>query len=230
MSRRTSRTPAPGILELSRRPLEAQVELLLLELHQLVGELVELSPFTGFINLSPTPAMRCTKRVLIGSLAAASMASLASCTDTPSSSNRMRPGLTRSPSTRCRPCRNPCAPRAASWSPARPGTRGSRRGRRASRGASMRARRLDLARGRAPARAPSGRYSPKARRPEVARPLMRPLCALRNLVRMGCSICFSHALFAIKRRRGAGGRPRPRPSSCPVPSGRARGSALEDPP
>src|SRR5882724_8547530 len=41
-------------------------------------------------------AMRCTKRVLIGSLAAASAsASLASCTGTPSSSNRMRPGLIR---------------------------------------------------------------------------------------------------------------------------------------
>src|SRR4030095_13276741 len=82
---------AAGILELSRCALEAQVELLLLELHQLVGKLVgrHRPDIACLHDLYST--MRCTKRVLIGSLAAASdSASLASSTDTPSRYNRMR--------------------------------------------------------------------------------------------------------------------------------------------
>src|SRR5262245_58450165 len=86
------------ILELAGRPLEAQVEPLLLELQELVVELVDAHrPDIGwFHRFSSYSAMRSTKRVLIGSLAAArSSASLAVVTDTPSTSKMMRPGLMR---------------------------------------------------------------------------------------------------------------------------------------
>src|SRR5262249_25365334 len=86
------------ILELPGRALEAQVELLLLQLGDLLVDLLGVHR-AGFGDFHRSPlysAMRSTKRVLIGSLAAArSSASRATCTDTPSISNRMRPGLIR---------------------------------------------------------------------------------------------------------------------------------------
>src|SRR5215475_7935201 len=96
----TDLTHPRRVLELPRRALEAQVELLLLELHQLVVELVDAhhSKISGFQHDAHQhySAMRSTKRVLIGSLAAANAsASRAIWTGTPSISNRMRPGLTR---------------------------------------------------------------------------------------------------------------------------------------
>ena len=86
-------------LELAGGLLEAQVELLLLEARQIVGELVlGLGPNVRRLHgldLSYS-AMRCTKRVRIGSFAAPRRsASRASSTDTPSISNMMRPGLIR---------------------------------------------------------------------------------------------------------------------------------------
>src|SRR6476469_176799 len=88
-----------GVLELPRRALKAQVEALLLEFQDLVVELVDGHgpKITRLHGRSSTySAMRSMKRVLIGSLAAASVsASRASATDTPSISNKMRPGLTR---------------------------------------------------------------------------------------------------------------------------------------
>src|ERR1019366_342973 len=87
---------ARGVLELAGGALEAQVELLLLQLEHFVIELIErhrsyVGGFHGHYS-----AIRSTKRVLTGSLAAASpSASLAIATETPSTSNRMRPGLTR---------------------------------------------------------------------------------------------------------------------------------------
>src|SRR5262245_3193124 len=96
-----SNLPHPcGVLELARRPLEAQVEPLLLQLESLVVELIEghVPEIIG-LHVTPLPAysaMRSMKRVLIGSLAAASpSASRATATDTPSTSNNTRPGLTR---------------------------------------------------------------------------------------------------------------------------------------
>src|SRR5215813_3542105 len=87
------------VLELARRALEAQVEPLLLELEHLVVELVDghVAQVVGFEHGGHSySAMRATKRVLIGSLAAASAsASLATPIGTPPISNMMRPGLTR---------------------------------------------------------------------------------------------------------------------------------------
>src|SRR5439155_1618466 len=96
-------THAGGVLELSRGPLEAQVELLLLQLGQLIVELIRrhhpelfrLHDRLVLVRAAPQ-ACRLTMRVLIGSLAApSSSASRAVASLTPSSSNMMRPGLTR---------------------------------------------------------------------------------------------------------------------------------------
>src|SRR5690348_9017771 len=82
---------ARGILELPRRPLKAQVELLLLELQKLV--LQRIGPhalqiteaIVGFHDLSPQSGKRSTKRVRMGSLAAPSRsASRAIALGTPS--------------------------------------------------------------------------------------------------------------------------------------------------
>src|SRR4051794_40062361 len=97
----TPHDPHPRcVLELSGRPLEAQVELLLLELERLVVELIDRhrAQIAGFHShvVIPYSAIRSMKRVLIGSFAAASAsASRARSSGTPSISNRMRPGLTR---------------------------------------------------------------------------------------------------------------------------------------
>src|SRR5262249_42069339 len=91
---------ARRVRKLPGRSLEAQVELLLLELDEFVVQLVRRHrpEVIGFKHRSWSTysAMRSTKRVLIGSLAAArSSASRASAVETPSISNRMRPGLIR---------------------------------------------------------------------------------------------------------------------------------------
>src|SRR6266851_4153035 len=95
----TNLAHARGVLQLTGRPLKAQVESLLLELERFVVELIdghgaEITRLHG--PLLSYSAMRSMKRVLIGSLAAASSsASRARASVTPSISNRMRPGLTR---------------------------------------------------------------------------------------------------------------------------------------
>src|SRR5262245_60628878 len=88
-----------GVLELAGRALETQVEPLLLQIEDRVLPLVlahraDILDFhLGHLGYS---AMRATKRVLIGSLAAArSSASRATWLVTPSISNSTRPGLTR---------------------------------------------------------------------------------------------------------------------------------------
>src|SRR5258708_8309061 len=89
---------AGGLLQLATGLLEAQVECFLAQVAQLILELVvglgtEISGLHGFLPQAPT---RETKRVLIGSLAAASStASPAILTHTPSTSNSTQPGLTR---------------------------------------------------------------------------------------------------------------------------------------
>src|ERR1700676_4145476 len=89
-----------GIFELPAGPLEAQVEDLLAQRVDFFAELVDRAgPDVGRLHslpgCPPSPS-RGTKRVPIGSLAAASSkASRATSGGTPSSSNMMRPGLTR---------------------------------------------------------------------------------------------------------------------------------------
>src|ERR1044072_8316665 len=88
-----------GVLELSGGALEAQVEALLLPVEDGLLPLVvahRADVFNFHLGHDAYSAMRSTKRVLIGSLAAASAsASLAVCTLTPSISKITRPGLTR---------------------------------------------------------------------------------------------------------------------------------------
>src|SRR3990167_657946 len=91
---------AGSLLQLATGLLETQVERFLAEVAELALEFVLGlgTQIAGFHVRPPQPSAptRATKRVLIGSLAAASArASLATRTGTPSSSNRMRPGFTR---------------------------------------------------------------------------------------------------------------------------------------
>src|SRR5262245_49982505 len=91
---------ARGVLQLPGSALETQVELFLLQFTQLIFQLVDrhVPELFRFHDLGswPLQACRLTMRVLIGSLAAPSpSASRAVPSVTPSSSNMMRPGLTR---------------------------------------------------------------------------------------------------------------------------------------
>src|SRR5262249_45116155 len=184
-----------GVLELARRALKAQVEPLPLELQQLVVELVDghvpqivgLEHGGHFLH----SAMRATKRVLIGSLAAASAsASLATWIGTPSISNMMRPGFTRATHSSGAPLPEPMRTSSGFFDTGTSGkTRIHTRPARfmwrvmARRAASI---------WRAVTRSGSSAlrpYSPNDNEaPLVARPRMRPLCALRNLVFIGCSM------------------------------------------
>src|SRR6185437_17022442 len=91
---------AMGLFQLAGGGLEAQVELLLLQLQQLGAELVARQA-ADFVDLHAaacsTPASRrVTMRVRTGSLAAPRRsASRAMSSGTPSTSNMMRPGATR---------------------------------------------------------------------------------------------------------------------------------------
>src|SRR6266851_2528144 len=90
--------PRPdGVLQLAARFLEAQVELLLLQARQVALQLVRrLVPQIFGLHGQPSSPSRATKRVRIGSFAAASSnARLARSRGTPSTSNMMRPGCTR---------------------------------------------------------------------------------------------------------------------------------------
>src|SRR6185437_16752942 len=85
------------VFELPARPLEAQIEGFLAELVELRIELVGCPrPHIARLHGCTSSPSRVTSRVPIGSFAAArSKASLARLAGTPSSSNIMRPGLTR---------------------------------------------------------------------------------------------------------------------------------------
>src|SRR6266545_6126998 len=86
-----------GVLDRLRGGAEPQVELLLGELRQLGPELLHrlLGEVVGLEPLHEESSSRLTKRVLTGSLAEASANdSRASCSGTPSTSNRIRPGFT----------------------------------------------------------------------------------------------------------------------------------------
>src|SRR3984893_1563933 len=89
-----------GVLELTAGALETQVEDLLAEGLDLLGQLVlgagpQVAGFHALHDATSSPR-RVTKRVPIGSLAAASSkASRATSGVTPSSSNMMRPGCAR---------------------------------------------------------------------------------------------------------------------------------------
>jgi hypothetical protein len=101
----TADLPDPrGVFKLTRSLLEAQVELLFLQLHQLILELVEGLVRVIWPSCLSSPGYclirRCAERsgVLIGSLAAARrMLHAQRLRGTPSISNMIRPGFTGSP-------------------------------------------------------------------------------------------------------------------------------------
>src|SRR6201995_565193 len=180
-----------GVLELSGGALEAQVEALLLQVEDGVLPLVgahRADVIDLHLGHDAYSAMRSTKRVLIGSLAAASdSASLAVCTVTPSISNIPRPGLTRATHNSGVPLPEPMRTSAGFFDTGTSGkTRIQTRPARfiwrviARRAASI---------SRALMRSGSMAFRPKAPKlrvvPALAAPWIRPLNCLRNLVRLG---------------------------------------------
>src|SRR5262245_14420483 len=130
-------------------------------------------------------------RVLIGSFAApSSRASRAVASDTPSSSNMMRPGLTRATHSSGAPLPEPMRTSAGFFVT---GTSGNTRiHTRPARFMPRVMARRAASIWRAVSRSGSIALRPKAPKlsivPPLALPWMRPLCALRYLVRDGCSI------------------------------------------
>src|SRR5664279_4255132 len=182
---------ARGVLELTGGALEAQVELLLLELEHFVIELIERhrSYVGGFHGAHS--AIRSMKRVLTGSLAAASVsASLATAIGTPSTSNRMRPGLTRATQNSGVPLP---LPMRISIGFLDTGTSGymrihTRPDRFMKRVSARRAASIWRAVTRSGSSALRPNWPKASVAPLVAVPWIRPLNALRNLVRFGCSM------------------------------------------
>src|SRR6267154_5813814 len=135
--------------------------------------------------------MRATKRVLIGSLAAASVsASLAVCTVTPSISKITRPGLTRATHNSGVPLPEPMRTSAGFFDT---GTSGKTRiqtrpARFMCRVSARRAASIWRAVTRSGSSALRPNWPNDKSTPDVAIPLIRPLCALRNFVRFGCSM------------------------------------------
>src|ERR1700687_3073978 len=135
--------------------------------------------------------MRATKRVLIGSLAAASdSASFAVCTVTPSISKITRPGLTRATHNSGVPLPEPMRTSSGFFDT---GTSGKRRihtrpARFMWRVMARRAASIWRAVRRSGSIALRPNWPKLSVAPRVATPLIRPLCALRNLVRIGCSM------------------------------------------
>src|SRR5262249_49556600 len=144
--------------------------------------------------------MRTTKRVLIGSLAAASpSASRATSTGTPSISNMMRPGLIRHTHSSGVPLPLPMRTSIGFFDT---GTSGNTRihtrpERFMWRVMARRAASIWRAVTRSGSSALTGNWPKLSWFAEVATPWIRPLCALRNLLRIGCSMAV--ALFALRR-------------------------------
>src|SRR4051794_9193257 len=203
------------VLQLAGGPLEAQVEALLLQIDDRIVHLVgaHRADIANFhLGHGHYSAMRSTKRVLIGSLAAASdSASRAVCTATPSISKITRPGLTRATHNSGEPLPEPMRTSAGFFDTGTSGnTRIQTRPARfmwrvsARRAASI---------WRAVTRSGSIAFRPNWPKdnvaPELATPWIRPLCAFRNFVFFGCMMAlspqtFSNAAAQAASRRGRG--------------------------
>src|SRR5918995_6249075 len=210
---------ARRVLELPGGPLEAQVELLLLELQQLLAQLI-LGPGAQLRRLhhGASPCGRPTKRVRNGSLAPPRrIASWASVAETPSISNMIRAALTGATQYSTEPLPLPMRTSAGFLLPGTSGkmpihTRPARFRWRviARRAASI---------WRAVTRALPVAFMPKAPKlssaPALVRPSLRPLWRLRYLVRLGCIMAQRSLSCAPTSFRSAAGH---------AQSGRARGS------
>src|SRR3954468_7777685 len=230
-----------GILHLAIGALKAQVELLFLEVGELAAQLIRalgaevlslgrslaggrllglfrsgfLGGFLGHISLPYSP-VRVTNLVAMESFAwPRRMASLAVARSTPSISNRMRPGLTLATQNSGAPLPEPMRTSAGFLDTGTSGkmriqTRPARFMWRvmARRAASI---------SRALRRSGSIALRPKAPKfsevPDLAGPWMRPLCCLRNFVRLGDSMMVSLTQPRPERVRAADGwrlqQPRP---------------------
>src|SRR3954452_17840972 len=215
---------ARGVLELPGGALEAQVEALLLQVQDGVVLLIgaqRADVFDFHLGHGHYSAMRSTKRVLIGSLAAARVsASRAVWVLTPSISNSTRPGLTRATHNSGAPLPEPMRTSAGFFDT---GTSGNMRIQtRPARFMWRVSARRAASIWRAVTRSGSVAFRPKwpnaSSTPELAIPLIRPLCALRNLVRMGCSMEY-RLLYpfsvSVRARPGAACHLRLRSASCP---------------
>src|SRR5215475_4226127 len=201
-----------GVLELSGGALEAQVEALLLQVEDGVLPLVvahRADVFDLHLGHDAYSAMRSTKRVLIGSLAAASAsASLAVCTVTPSISNITRPGLTRATHNSGVPLPEPMRTSAGFFDT---GTSGNTRIQtRPARFMCRVSARRAASIWRAVTRSGSSAFSPNWPNdnvaPEVATPRIRPLCAFRNFVFLGCIMALSPQIPAMPQAASRRGR------------------------
>src|SRR6185312_14658085 len=183
---------ARGVLELPARLLKAQVEHFLAQLLELALQLVVgLGPHVARLHGSPPSPTRATTRVATDSFAEASAkASRAIGPGTPSSSNMIRPGFTRQTQNSGVPLPLPMRTSAGLRDTGTSGkmriqTRPTRLMWRvmARRAASI---------SRAVTRPGSVALRPKLPKlsavPPLALPWMRPLCALRYLVRAGWNI------------------------------------------
>src|SRR5580692_9713145 len=155
--------------------------------------------------------MRATKRVLIGSLAAASeSASLAVCTVTPSISKITRPGLTRATHNSGVPLPEPIRTSAGFFDT---GTSGkiriqTRPARFMWRVSARRAASIWRAVMRSGAIAFRPNWPNDNVAPEVATPWIRPLCAFRNFVFFGCIMALRPQTFSITASGRVATRPR----------------------
>src|ERR1700754_4109827 len=138
--------------------------------------------------------MRATKRVLIGSLAAASeSASFAVCTVTPSISKITRPGLTRATHNSGVPLPEPMRTSAGFFDTGRSGNTRiqTRPARFMWRVSARRAASIWRAVMRSGAIAFRPNWPKDNVAPDEATPWMRPLCALRNFVFFGCIMAYA---------------------------------------
>src|SRR6266702_3275836 len=197
--------PARGIFELPGGAVGAQVEALLLQIQDCVILLVgaqRADVFDLHLCHGHYSAMRSTKRVLIGSLAAASVsASFAVCTVTPSISKSTRPGLTRATHSSGAPLPEPMRTSAGFFDT---GTSGNTRIQpRPARFMWRVSARRAASIWRAVTRSGSVAFRPNWPNanvaPEVATPWIRPLCAFRNFVFFGCIMAYALKPSVVSR-------------------------------
>src|ERR1700712_3753526 len=224
-------TQPRGVFQLPGGALETQIETLLLQIEDGVVHLIgaHCANIGGFHlgHDHSYSAMRATKRVLIGNLAAASdSASFAVCTVTPSISKITRPGLTRATHSSGVPLPEPMRTSAGFFDTGRSGKIRiqTRQARFMCRVSARRAASIWRAVMRSGAIAFRPNWPNDKIAPEVATPWIRPLCAFRNLVFFGCIMAYAlKPSCSDLKRRDAAANYRPRPFSCPAPSDRAPG-------
>src|SRR5215813_10645490 len=212
--------PQPrGVLELAGGTLETQIEALLFQVEDGVLHLIRCHRadiFDLHLGHDRYSAIRSTKRVLIGSFAAArSSASRAVCTGTPSISKITRPGLTRATQYSGVPLPEPMRTSAGFFET---GTSGNTRiqtrpARFMWRVSARRAASICRAVTRSGSIAFRPYWPNDNVAPEVAVPWTRPLCAFRNFVFLGCIMALRPQTLCSVQAASRRGRELPSPSA-----------------